>query len=560
MQTLVEALVHASELDALGLTFLGPKLESRDLTWAQVADLARRKAGHLMECGVQRGERLALMLPDNEDFVLSFFAALWLGAVPVPLYPPSPLGRAQSQLLRTKRILEAARADWVLAPASLAEPAGTLADGCADVRGVVETDDGTASSAQVAPAAVNPEDLCFVQFTSGSTADPKGVMISHRNAVANVLASHQALGSDSKQDIGVNWVPLYHDMGLIGSVITPLLSAGRHIYIPTLSFAARPQVWLELVHRYRGTMISSNNYGLRAATKRLPRVDGLDLSCLRVISVGAEPIQLETVQHFIETFEPHGLDPRALNPAYGMAEATLAISCKDPRQHVRSVSLDRAAYEAEQRALPLDDSDSATEGLTVVSCGKALPGHRLAIVDSSGQALPQGCVGEILFAGPSVTSGYFNNPEATEALFAGEWMKTGDLGFMLDGELHVSGRCKDLIIIAGRNYHPQMIEWALADVPGLRAHHSVALSVQGPDTEALVVLAECQNPHKLEGLTQAVRSKLNAELGLDPTDILILAPWSLPKTSSGKPQRRQALAGYRDGTLKVVSRSGRTTT
>jgi fatty-acyl-CoA synthase len=497
-----------------------------------------------------------MMVVDNEDFVLTFFGAVSAGMVPVPMYPPLPLGRLHIQIDRALGILRESRARWLVAPATMSKLLAELQALEPGLEGFSHTETFRDNRAQAfdeyagAPQ-VAPDDLCFLQFTSGSTGAPRGVMVSHANLVANAIALHRRLASDPLRDVGINWAPLFHDMGLVGGVITPLLSLGRMVFIPTIAFATRPQVWIETIDRYRGTMTSTNNYGLRAVVKRANRLAGIDLSCLRVLSIGAEPIHPRTVADFVSSMQPFGLDPRCINPAYGMAETTLAVSACDPSGTFRAVEIDKHAYEGNQ-VEPLKPGERR-ESLHVASCGAVLDGHELAILDAEGRALPAGRVGEIAVRGASVTRGYFGDPEASAALFSGDFLRTGDLGFIRDSELYVSGRLKDVMVIAGRNYHPQGIEWLVATVPGVRAHRVIAFSVPSEDTEALVIVAESMSPEHTNELRQRIRETVRAEIGLSPRDVVLVHPWTLPHTSSGKPQRRLTRELYTQSALKPLA-------
>jgi fatty-acyl-CoA synthase len=554
--TLYEALIRARGTERLGFTFLTPTLEARDWTWSDLARASWMLAQRLHGQGVTDNDRVALPVLDEQEFVLGFFACIWLHAVPIPLCPPSDFAALEPQLDHLGRILEASRARWVLAPAAVLGKLECRRDRFPHVRGWLSIEQARSASAAMpnwtarGDAKTQSQDLCLLQFTSGSTGNAKGVMVSHGNLVSNVRSLHRRLQSDHTRDIGISWAPLYHDMGLVGSVVTPLLSLGRHVFIPTSVFATRPQTWLEVAHHYRGTMLSTNNFGLRAATRRLPRVPNLDLSCVRVISIGAEPIQAATLERFATTFARFGLSPACLNPAYGMAETTLAVSAGAPDAVPRVVHIDAAAYD-QGRVERVKGSVAAAGGTAIVSCGSPLDDHEVALVDGAGVPLGPGRVGEIAVRGPSVTLGYFNEPPTKAARTDEGFFRTGDLGFFDQGELFVAGRIKELVIVAGKNHHPQLIENA-AIVEGIRPGHVCAFSVPGEDTEQLIVVAECENPHRAQTLLQAVRRAVLGQTGLAPREVVIVQPWSLPKTSSGKLQRGQVKRLYLESALQRV--------
>ncbi|MEO1335716.1 MAG: fatty acyl-AMP ligase, partial [Myxococcota bacterium] len=398
---------------------------------------------------------------------------------------------------------------------------------------------------------VSPDDPCFLQFTSGSTSDPKGVVVTHANLVANAKAIMiDGLNSDPAVDRGVSWLPLYHDMGLIGFVVAPLLNQVPVVFIPTLSFVKRPTVWLDTVNKYRGTITFAPNFALGLATKRMnqARLEKMDLSCLRVLGCGAEPINPATMRSFVETFEKAGLNPNSIMPAYGMAEATLAVSFDSLQRPMTTLRIDRERYEADHVAVPASNGSAEGEALELVSCGQTFPQHEIAIFGAEGQRLAEGQVGEIVLRGPSTTGGYFENREATERLLQDGWLHTGDLGFIIEGQLYVSGRQKDLIILNGRNYYPQAIEWEVEQIPGIRKGNVAAFSVPGATTEELVVAAETKSKDH-EAVRQAIIAHLKTSVGVRCRDVKLVGPGQLPKTSSGKIQRRRTKYLYEKKSL-----------
>jgi fatty-acyl-CoA synthase len=355
------------------------------------------------------------------------------------------------------------------------------------------------------------------------------------------------------RDSAVSWLPLYHDMGLIGFVITTLVAQIPAIFIPTIAFVKHPGIWMETVHKYRGTITFGPNFAFDLAAKRTlknPRVK-LDLSCLRVLGCGAEPINPKTMENFLSTFSPCGLKDHALMPSYGMAEATLAIAFDHLARPVRKLVIDRQAYESENIARPIKSNGKPQDPknrFELVSCGRTFPDHELKILDEEGNSLPEGRVGEIVFKGPSVTPGYFQNLEASRQLLQGGWLHTGDLGFILNGDLFISGRQKDLVIINGRNYPPQAIEWVVEEITGVRKGSVVAFSVDGDSTEKLIIIAETTMTDTAE-LAQAVSDQVRAAFGLVVDKVVLVGRGSIPKTSSGKLQRRHTKALFEGGLL-----------
>jgi fatty-acyl-CoA synthase len=396
---------------------------------------------------------------------------------------------------------------------------------------------------------VNPEDLCFLQFSSGSTSLPKGVMVTHGNLVANARAFLGPGGLHlRKEDVGISWLPLYHDMGLIG-ILGTLECDLPTVLLPTEAFVRRPGIWMEAVSKYGGTVTFAPNFAYALAARRTRDADlqGLDLRRLRVAGCGAEPINADVMRLFCARFSPVGFRPEALLPCYGMAEATLAITFHD---HDKPIVTDTvyASTLGVGRAVPAKP-DAKLRTIELVGCGQAFPEHELRIVGESGRPLPERCVGEIIMRGPSVTLGYFGQPEATAMVYRGGWLYTGDLGYIADGQLYICGRSKDLIIIHGANYYPQDIEWAVAEVPGVQRGAVVAFSVMREGEETLILCVEGKALDVAE-LKRAVAAKVAESTGLRVGEVAVVQAGSLPKTSSGKVQRRKTKAQFEAGELE----------
>ncbi|MBW1880255.1 MAG: AMP-binding protein, partial [Deltaproteobacteria bacterium] len=397
---------------------------------------------------------------------------------------------------------------------------------------------------------IRPEDLCFLQYTSGSTADPKGVRVTHGNLIANCDAIIDRLGLHPETgDKGVSWLPLYHDMGLIGQVLAPVVRAIPSVFIPTMRFIKRPSCWMETIHQHRATASFAPNFAYALVTKRARRADleRWDLSCVKHFGCGAEPINAETMRAFVELYSEHcGLRKDAILPAYGMAEATLAMTLKPEDTTMVVHPVDAQRFQAEGVAASPVSGDAAVD--LHVSCGMALDRHEVAVFTEDGRQLPDGVEGELCFRGPSVMPGYFKNPEATATALRGEWLRTGDLGYVSDGNVFVTGRLKDLIILNGRNIHPQTVEWEVAEVEGVRKGSVVAFSRPGVSSEELVVALETKTRDP-DALIEAVKHRLQREMALAVGDIQLLERGTMPKTSSGKLQRRRARQLYLTGEL-----------
>jgi fatty-acyl-CoA synthase len=565
-ETLLAARDAAMSITHKGYTFFDHTLTPSNWSFDKAFKEAKRIGAHLQAKGLSKGDRLALVLNTPENFVLSFLGAISAGIMPVPLYPPLALGRMDNYMDRAAGILRVSGAKALLTTKEFMSVFQPVTSRTSTLQNLLDIDLLRKASCDpiIREQAALPNDPCFLQFTSGSTSAPRGVIVTHRNLIANAQAIIDSLEIKSDSDIAVSWLPLYHDMGLIGFVIATLVAQIPVVFIPTLSFVKHPGVWMDTIHKYRATITFGPNFAFDLATKRAPKTSrtNLDLSCLRVLGCGAEPINPKTMENFLETFSPWGLKANALIPCYGMAEATLAIAFDSTNRPAQKLVIDRQAYESENIARPLGNNGNSQDPkkrLELVSCGHAIPGHEISILDENGRTLPEGKVGEIAFKGPSVTPGYFQNPEASSRLLKSGWLHTGDLGFILNGELYISGRQKDLIIINGRNYPPQAIEWIVEEVPGIRKGSVVAFSIKGESTEKLIVIAETIISDTAE-LSTAITTQVRSAFGLIVDKVVLVGRGAIPKTSSGKLQRRHTKALFEDGLLRIPQQELETNT
>ncbi len=560
VETLIDVLTDASSITHQGFTFLDDAMVPEEWSFAEVVKETQRRARFFRSLGLKQGDRLAMIIPEGKDFVLSFLGAVQAGVVPVPMYPPMALGKIDSYIETAGRILGAAGTKMLLTTKQVSPILWSLLSKVKSLQDIVVVDKFATFKDKVqddlSDLNITADSPCFFQFTSGSTSDPKGVVVSHGNLVANSKAIMiDGLKGDPKVDKGVTWLPLYHDMGLIGFVVAPLLNHVPVVFIPTLSFVKRPSCWMETISKYKGTISFAPNFAFGLAAKRMTadRLAKLDLSSLRVLGCGAEPINAKTMRNFVSTFEPRGFNPNALMPCYGMAEATLAMAFDDLESPMKTIIIDRDKYEAQHIATKYDGDDAAN-ALELVACGATFAEHGLGILSDEGELLSDGLVGEIGFKGPSVTAGYHQNPEATEELLANGWLHTGDLGFMHDGHLFISGRKKDLIILNGRNYYPQSIEWEVEQIDQIRRGNVVAFASQGTNTEELVIVAETKAEEGLDVLEATIKKQVHNVLGVRARKIVLVGPGCLPKTSSGKLQRRKTRAQYESGQLGSENR------
>jgi fatty-acyl-CoA synthase len=549
--TLAAAVAHIGEQwPELGYTFQDMRGDETFYTFPQIAEQTANRASALQALGLRKGDRAGLIIVEPEDFVLTFLAMFRIGVVPVPLYPPLSLGNLDSYAERTAKVLDSAEARLLIASASLQNVLWSQVDRVPSVERLVRAEELRAGAGTPDYPEVLPEDLAFLQYTSGSTSDPKGVMVTHASLVANCtgIIEHGLKLDPGIGDKGISWLPLYHDMGLIGFVIAPILYGIPIVFIPTLRFVKKPSCWLETIHRHRGTASFAPNFAY-ALVARKARADDLarwDLSCVKALGCGAEPIHPETMRTFSALFHEHcDLPTDCLLPAYGMAEATLAISLKPVDEAMITHRVDADAFQEDGEVRPPVDGQTVEEH---VACGIPFPGHEVAIFSEAGTRLGDAVQGEICLRGPSVTPGYFKNAEATARAFRNGWLHTGDLGYLLDGHVYVTGRVKDLIILNGRNIHPQSVEWAAANVEGVRKGNVVAFARPGAHSEELVVALETRTTDP-EQLTRDVRIAVQKELSLTVTEVICLEPGTLPKTSSGKLQRAKTRSQYLRGTV-----------
>ena len=524
--------------------------KSFDFVTVEAETAGRAKA--LQDMGLGQGDKAGLIVIEPEDFVLSFLACLRVGVVPVPLYPPMSFGSLDAYAERTAKVLTDAEAKVVLASSKLQNILWSLVDTVPTLEKLVKVEEMRGVRGTPDYPEIKADDIAFLQYTSGSTADPKGVMVTHGCLVANSKGIIQeGLQINPDEDKGVSWLPLYHDMGLIGFVIAPICHAIPVVFIPTLRFIKRPNVWMETIHRHRGTASFGPNFAYALAARRARKSDleKWDLSCLKVLGCGAEPIQAETMRTFTETFHgPCGLPETSIMPAYGMAEATLAISLKTAPETFQTVVVDAERFQEEGVVEAPADGERAI--IEHVGCGIPFKGHEVVVKDEAGNVLGDDREGELCVRGPSVTPGYFNNPEATAKAYRDGWLHTGDLGFLHGGQVYITGRIKDLIIVNGRNVHPQAVEWAAAEVDGVRKGNVVAFSRPGATSEELVVVCETRGSDP-ETITAEVKSSIQRELSLAVAEVVLLPSGSLPKTSSGKLQRRKTRSQYLLGKLGV---------
>ncbi|WP_239341371.1 fatty acyl-AMP ligase [Frankia sp. CiP3] len=539
----------------------GHERDAETLTYVQLHRAAAGVARRLLE-GRRAGDRVLLLHPTGLDFVVTFVGCLYAGIVPVPAPAPANQGRADE---RTTAVAADAQAGTVLTgPQHVDVVTRLIADSVRDgvVVSAMGRDDVVDDTGDVfRPAPVGPEDVAFLQYTSGSASDPKGVVVTQGSLVHNLALIRDVLGANA-QSRSCSWLPLYHDMGLVGMLLAPLWLGGTAILMSPTDFLRRPHQWLALATEYRAVHITAPNFAYDLCARHVTdeQLAGLDLSRVRHALSGAEPIDAATIIRFTARFAPAGFRPEAFKPCYGMAEATLLVTCTPDAHGPVITPVDQSDLERGVLTRLPADADAPL----LVSSGRA-DGLDIRVVDPrSREPLPDGQVGEIWVRGPSVASGYWNRPEATLETFHGVlsdgseqgFLRTGDLGVLRDQQLYVTGRIKDMIIIHGRNLHPHDIERDMAGMhDAFRGLQSSVCSVPGPE-EQLVVMQELRTRGGAEldlpALAREVRVRLGERLGVRVPNLVFLRPGQVLRTSSGKVRRARMRELFMTGGLAPV--------
>ncbi|HEY5896773.1 MAG TPA: AMP-binding protein [Burkholderiales bacterium] len=524
------------------------------LTYRHLWDGALAYAVRLADAGLAAGQTVAIMLPTSKEYLFCFYGTLLAGGIPVPLYPPARLTTIEDHLTRHVGILKSAGASMMVTIPEAKPLAWLLRAQVESLRAVLVPGDFDASAKGFTPVRGGPGQIGFLQYTSGSTGQPKGVVLTHANLLANVRAMGKAARATS-EDVFVSWLPLYHDMGLIGGCFATMYLGFPVVLMSPLAFLSRPSQWLRAIHRHRGTISGGPNFSYELCMRRIPdhELEGLDLASWRFAFNGAEPVSPETMAQFEARFARHGLRSNVISPVYGLAEASVGLAFTPPGEAWRVDLLDREEFSVSGQAVPAKPDDPAP--LKVVCCGTVLPDHELRVVDAAGLELPDRSEGLLQFRGPSATTGYYRNPEATQALFDGQWVNTGDRAYLAEGRLFITGREKDIIIRGGRNISPYELEEAVGDLAGVRRGCVAVFGSSDAEggTERVVVLAETR---EREAARHAeIKNKINelaiGLIGAPVDDIVLAPPHTVPKTSSGKIRRVAAREYYERGPSAV---------
>ncbi|MCZ6474373.1 MAG: AMP-binding protein [SAR324 cluster bacterium] len=559
-RTIVEALEWHVEAHPRRphVNFYGESGEPEVLTYEGLLHGAKAVAAGLLEKDLQPGQAVAIMLPTGFEYFFSFFGILLAGGLPVPIYPPARPSQVEDHLRRHARILDNARTVIMITVREAKLVARLLKMQVPSLRHVATASELAREEAPFMRRAALPSEIALLQYTSGSTGAPKGVVLTHDNLITNIRIYGDSLGV-LPSDIFVSWLPLYHDMGLIGAWLGSMYYGVPLILMSPLTFLARPERWLWAIHHHRGTVSAAPNFAYELCTHRIEahKIEGLDLSSWRMAANGAEAVIPETLHAFNARFKPHGLRPEAITPVYGLAEATLGVSLSPVESHFQVDRVKREAFERNRVAEPAREDDATA--LQFVSCGRPMKGVELRVVNEAGQELAEREEGRLQFKSPSATSGYFRNPAETKLIQHGEWMDSGDLAYISGGELYLTGRRKDMIIRAGRNIYPPELEDAVGSLPGVRKGCVAVFGSSDPatGTERLVVLAESRerSSERKDELRRAISDAAMKLLGIAPDDVVVAPPYTVLKTSSGKLRRTACRELYEKGQIGARQRS-----
>jgi len=522
-------------------------------------DLRERAVDHalrLSAAGVKPGERVALLAATAPDFLVHFFACQYAGIIPVPMPLPTAFGRREAYIAQIRNQILSATPRMIFGPADYLPLIQEAAAGAAlahigtyaEVAGWADTK-GDLHKARA-------DELSYIQYSSGSTRFPTGVCVTHDALMKNCSAMNYAVDNFAGER-AMSWLPFFHDMGLVGFMLAVLTTQTSTDYLATEDFARRPLTWLKLMSENGGTMSYSPSFGYELCARRIQTMAegslGIDLSKWRVAGIGGEMIKPQVMKLFGETFAPYGFSPKAFNGSYGLAECVLGVSFSRP---LTGMTLDHIAKDglATHKATPVPD-DGSPVGRTFVGCGVIIKGHKVEIRDvDDGRVLGQREIGRVYFAGPSVMTGYYNNPDATAEALKDGWLDTGDLGYWLGEELFIVGRAKDMMIVNGRNVWPQDIEWTVEHMDGMRSGDSAAIVLtdsQGVETPTILVQCRPAGAEERAKIVADVKARVQEAVGI-VCDVVLVAPRSLPKTTSGKLARGKAKTMFEAGEIAAL--------
>ncbi len=550
-KTLVELLEQYSQLepDRPHIFFQNEKGEEEIISYGKLAEKARGAAAEILGLNIKPKETVAIMLPTSQEFFFVFFGILLAGAIPVPIYPPTQIERIEEYVLLQAKVLKNADIRLLITLDKGRMLSQVLKSFLPNLRAVITIEDinytQTLNQRDILP--VNPEDIALIQYTSGSTGDPKGVVLTHQNVLSNIRAIGQSI-QIRPTDFMVSWLPLYHDMGLIGAWLGSLYFGTPVCIFSPLIFLVRPERWLWAMHYHRATITGAPNFAYELCANAISneKLAGLDLSALRLTLSGAETIQATTIRKFTKKFSPYHFDPKAMAPGYGLAESTMGLIFSPLQREPKIDLVERDTFMKQGKAMPAKTTDKFT--LEIVSCGFPLSDHQVRIVDENEKNVEERRVGSLQFKGPSNMKGYYKNPQATEKIVHDGWIDSGDLAYQAEGEIYIAGRKKDIIISAGRNIYPEEIEKISATVPGVIWGCVIAFGLQDPQTgtEQCIIVAETEekDPEIRKNIMHSVKTKVALATNITPNQVVLVTPHTVPKTPSGKVQRSACKQAY----------------
>ena len=518
------------------------------------SELRQDALGHarrFIALDLAKGDRVALIAETGPEFAACFFGAIYAGLWPVPLPLPTSFGGREAYVDQLVVMLSSCDPQLFLYPEELAE--FTVA--AAEKRGVTSRDWQSLNEVEPAGAmalpGADPDEIAYLQYSSGSTRFPHGVAVTHRALLDNLHAHGVATGVQDS-DRCVSWLPWYHDMGLVGCMLSPLALQVSVDYLKTEDFARRPLAWLDLISRNPGTSLSySPTFGYDICSRRMSSqtraADRFDLSRWRLAGNGADMIRPDVMQAFVDSFADAGFKASAFCPSYGLAEATLAVSIMPPGEGIRLELVE----ESELSGAGTPAQERPRRYRAIVNCGKPVKGMEIEIRGPDGSLLPDRGIGKVWVRGTSVMVGYYRDPESTEACLKGDWLDTGDMGYMSGGYIYIVGRAKDMIIINGKNHWPQDIEWAVEQLPGFKSGDIAAFAITGPsgeETPAVLVHCRVSDPEERGRLRDDIKERVRAITGITPV-VELVPPRTLPRTSSGKLSRTKARNLYLTGEI-----------
>ena len=528
------------------------------ITFRQLQTGAVKVAAGLQQLGLKPTEPVSIMLPSGPEYFYSFFGILMAGGIPVPIYPPARLSQLEDHMRRHTRILANCLTPTLITVPEAKRVARLLKSRVPELRHIVSVAELSATDAIAAPPALSANDVAFLQYTSGSTGNPKGVVLTHANLLSNIRAMGQVVKA-GPEDVFISWLPLYHDMGLIGAWLGSLYYAMLFVVMPPLSFLTRPERWLWAIHHYRGTLSASPNFGYEYCLRRIEAEDlkGLDLSSWRAAFNGAETVSPNTLQQFGKQFASYAFRANAMMPVYGLAESSVGLAFPPLDRGPLIDRIERNTFMRSGLARPAQADDR--HALEFPSSGVPLPGHQIRVIDQAGHELPERKEGRLEFRGPSCTSGYYRDADKTQALFDEDWLDSGDLAYIANGEIYITGRIKDIIIRAGRNIYPHELEEAVGNIEGIRKGRVAVFGSEDvkTGTERLIVLAETHStdPTEQEKLRVEINAFATDLLNAPPDEVVLAPPNTVLKTSSGKIRRAASRDVYEKGRIGKRQRS-----